>query len=232
MTMENFSNQINKPGFDDEVLFQVIANNIRDQGYSINFNAISPLLSEKLWLHLQKMNTEKFEPAGLGRKSNHNLNNFIRRDEICWITGESEAGRDWLKWSESLKNYLNLKLFLGLFSFESHFAHYEPGAFYKKHVDAFTGNSNRILSVVLYLNPGWLPEDGGELVIYTDNIEGVDNKSNRDYTIKVTPSFGTLVTFLSEEFPHEVLKSKRDRYSIAGWFRINTSTSDRVDPYQ
>jgi SM-20-related protein len=47
---------------------------------------------------------------------------------------------------------------------------------------------------------------------------------------KVTPLMGTLVLFLSEDFPHEVLPATRDRYAIAGWYRINTSVSDRVDP--
>jgi SM-20-related protein len=27
-----------------------------------------------------------------------------------------------------------------------------------------------------------------------------------------------------------VLASNRDRYSISGWFRVNTSVTDRVDP--
>jgi SM-20-related protein len=76
--------------------------------------------------------------------------------------------------------------------------------------------------VVVYLNPGWQPVDGGELVIYTDEVD--------QDSIRVTPAFGTLVVFLSEDFPHEVLPAQRDRYSIAGWFRLNTSTSDRVDP--
>jgi len=48
--------------------------------------------------------------------------------------------------------------------------------------------------------------------------------------MQVTPSYGTLVTFLSEEMPHEVLVSKRDRYAIAGWFRVNASTPDKIDP--
>src|SRR5690606_33675317 len=109
-----------------------------------------------------------------------------------------------------------------LFSFESHFAHYGTGDFYKKHLDAFKGETNRVLSLVYYLNPGWLPEDGGELKLYLSEDEG--------RTINVTPAFGTLVVFLSEDFPHEVLPAKRDRYSIAGWFRVNTSCTDRVDP--
>jgi len=28
-----------------------------------------------------------------------------------------------------------------------------------------------------------------------------------------------MVLFLSDKFPHEVLPSKIDRYSIAGWFK-------------
>jgi SM-20-related protein len=48
--------------------------------------------------------------------------------------------------------------------------------------------------------------------------------------LKVIPALGTLAIFLSEEFPHEVLPTHRDRYSIAGWYRINASSADRVDP--
>jgi len=46
----------------------------------------------------------------------------------------------------------------------------------------------------------------------------------------VLPQLGTLVVFLSEEFPHEVLAAQRDRYSIAGWFRVNSSTAQQIDP--
>jgi SM-20-related protein len=65
-------------------------------------------------------------------------------------------------------------------------------------------------------------------VIYDKKIPAsavVDNSK-----IKVLPSFGTIVVFLSEEFPHEVLPAKRDRYSIAGWFRLNNSIDNNIDP--
>lgn len=146
----------------------------------------------------------------------------MRTDEISWITGESDAGKLWLDWTSRLQTFLNQRLFLGLFSFESHFAHYSPGAYYKRHYDAFRGEANRILSVVTYLNPAWGHTDGGELVLYKDD-------SDRD-GIKVVPLYGTVVVFLSEEFPHEVLPSTRDRYSIAGWFRVNTSINNTIDP--
>jgi SM-20-related protein len=209
-----------EPSRESTPLFETIAADIRDKGYSINFNALPADLGESLWLHMKNMNLEKYSPAGVGRKNSYNLNTFIRSDEICWINGDSEAGKAWLEWTKALQLYLNSRLFLGLFSFESHFSHYPPGAFYKKHVDAFRGESNRVLSMILYLNPGWLPDDGGQLELHLSD----------DQKIRVTPNYGTLVTFLSEEFPHEVLSTKRDRYSIAGWFRVNGSTLDKVDP--
>ena len=53
----------------------------------------------------------------------------------------------------------------------------------------------------------------------------IDNRN-----ISITPSFGTIVVFLSEEFPHEVLPAMRDRYAIAGWFRLNSSIANNIDP--
>lgn len=206
----------------DETLFGLIAQDIEKQGYSIRHGALPESLAIDLFNHQQTLAAEKFKKAGIGRGDEYLENEFVRTDEICWINGESEAGKDWLDWSASLQSFLNRRLFLGLFSFESHFAHYGPGDYYKRHYDAFRGEANRVLSVVAYFNSGWASADGGELVIYKDDLdkEGV----------KVVPLLGTLVTFLSEEFPHEVLSAKRDRHSIAGWFRVNTSISDRVDP--
>jgi SM-20-related protein len=48
--------------------------------------------------------------------------------------------------------------------------------------------------------------------------------------IRVVPLHGTVVVFLSEEFPHEVLPAHRDRHSIAGWFRVNASIGNAIDP--
>lgn len=202
--------------------FERIAQDILDKGYSINPLALPLGLSEALEAHLHTMPQFNFEQAGIGREQKHTLNNFVRTDEICWINGEAEAGKNWLSWASELQQYLNRRLFLGLFSFESHFAHYSPGDFYKRHTDAFKGQANRVLSVVVYLNHAWQPDDGGELVLYLDESDKTG--------VKVTPSFGTVVVFLSEDFPHEVLPASRDRFSIAGWYRVNASTTDRVDP--
>lgn len=200
------------------MLFDAIAQDLAAQGYSVHTKALPPELAERL--RQQALATE-FSKAGVGRKLDHALNTNVRSDEICWINADSEVGADWLNWAEALKTHLNQRLFLGLFSFESHFAHYAEGDFYKKHVDAFRGETNRVLSLVVYLNADWQPDDGGDLVIYAEQGEELR---------RVSPELGTVVVFLSEEFPHEVLPAQRDRYSIAGWFRVNTSSAGRVDP--
>ena len=206
----------------DETLFAGIASDLREQGYSIRPAALPADLAEALYAHQLGLSGDDFTAAGIGRGNDLMQNNFVRTDEICWINGESDAGRQWLGWSGALQQFLNRRLFLGLFSFESHFAHYAPGQFYRRHLDAFEGQQNRVLSLVVYLNPGWQHDDGGELVLYRDESDAEG--------IRVTPLMGTVVVFLSEEFPHEVLPAQRDRYSIAGWFRVNTSLAGAIDP--
>ncbi|MCC2604614.1 2OG-Fe(II) oxygenase [Planctobacterium marinum] len=207
---------------DDALLFEQIAQDIQEKGFSINPCALPAALTESLYQQVVHMHHAEFEAAGIGRANEHNLNEFVRRDEICWINGDSAAGQQWLQWTSALQTYLNRRLFLGLFSFESHFAIYGKQDFYKRHRDAFAGESNRVLSVVAYLNHQWAHQDGGELVLYKDDH---DMEGSR-----VLPTFGTVAVFLSEEFPHEVLPANRERISIAGWFRVNGSHHERVDP--
>lgn len=207
----------------NETIFSLIAQDIKHKGYSVRPCALPDGLANALLCYQQTMAAEQqFKKAGVGRGGQYLQNDFVRTDEICWITGEAEATRQWLDWTSSLQRFLNRHLFLGLFSFESHFSHYGVGDYYKRHYDAFRGEANRILSVVAYLNPGWTSMDGGELVLYKD-----DGDSSG---VKVVPLLGTLVAFLSEEFPHEVLSANRDRYAIAGWFRVNASGLSKVDP--
>ncbi len=191
-------------------LFGFIRNNLLEKGYSYHSEAMPPILMEMLWQHMQD---SRFNVAGIGRHQDHVVNHGVRSDEICWIAGNSAAGKAWLVWAEGLQTYLNRQLMLGLFSFESHFAHFPACGFYKKHKDAFKGEANRILSVVVYLNKDWQQGDAGELVLYDET--GSEN------ILSVPPIFGSVIVFLSEDFPHEVLPTTKDRHSIAGWFRLN-----------
>lgn len=207
--------------FDNKTLFGLIADDIEKQGYSVRPNALPMDVAAALYSYQQQLSSHNYKDAGIGRGDKFVKTRFVRTDEIYWITDEPELAA-WLRWTAELKDFLNRRLFLGLFSFESHFAHYPPKAYYKRHYDAFRGEANRLLSVVTYLNPAWGNEDGGELVIYQDD--------NDTEGLKVMPLYGTIAVFLSEEFPHEVLPAKRDRYSIAGWYRLNTSIGNKIDP--
>lgn len=206
----------------EQSLFARIADDLLAHGYCIRPAALPEPLTLSLSAHLRSMDDARYSRAGIGRGGGYLKNRFVRTDEICWINGESSAGLKWLEWAGRLQTFLNRRLLLGLFSFESHFAHYAPGDYYKRHYDAFRGQANRMLSIVVYLNSGWQPTDAGELVLYRDDEDRAG--------VRVVPLMGTVVVFLSEEFPHEVLPAQRDRYSIAGWFRLNSTTPDRLDP--
>ena len=208
--------------YDGTTVFERIASDIYRQGYCLPDDAIPEDLGHALFERVTALKQAEFSPAGVGRAQDQMRNNLIRRDEIHWLEADDPAERGWLDWIEQLRVYLNRRLFLGLFSYEGHFAHYAPGAFYRKHFDAFKGEGNRVLTVVLYLNWGWQPDDGGEMLIYRED--------GTEPFVRIVPEMGRMAVFLSEVFPHEVLPAKRDRYSIAGWFRINASTAERVDP--
>lgn len=210
---EPVTGQRDGPG-ERETLFETLAQNLTRKGYSIHTNALPNGLSQKLWDLQQNIPSAEFRKAGVGKNKSFNIDALTRTDKISWIDNASPAGVAWNYWAASLQTFLNTQLYLGLFSFESHFSHYSDGGFYQKHQDAFSGQNNRILSIVTYLNRDWVSTDAGELVLFTGDKGGTP--------ILISPQFGTLVAFLSEEVPHEVLMTNSDRYSIAGWFRINS----------
>ncbi|MBS3666715.1 2OG-Fe(II) oxygenase [Vreelandella boliviensis] len=163
------------------------------------------------------------DEAGIGRGQQHLLRKDIRGDAIHWLDRESAAQRRYLDAMSELQQALNHALFLGLFEYEAHFAHYPPGAFYQRHLDSFRGRANRVISTVGYLTPNWPSDGGGEMVIYHP-----DDPSQE--VARVIPEAGTFACFLSETIPHEVLPTRHPRTSIAGWFRRNASLGGVLDP--
>ena len=151
--------------------------------------------------------------AGIGRGEDHELVRQVRRDKTKWLDGSGPAQTAYFAFAEALRRDVNYRLMLGLFAFEAHYAVYEPGGFYKRHLDSFRGARNRVLSTVLYLNRDWDAADGGQLRIYAPDSDQVLDE--------VRPEFGTLAVFLSEDIPHEVIPARRERFSIAGWHRCN-----------
>lgn len=193
--------------------YDLIADKLAEQGYCILPQLLPAELNLALHRRVTQLDPDEFQPAGIGREHDFQLNTTVRRDETRWLNPVNATDTAYIDAMAEFRLAINRRLFIGLFDYESHYAHYAPGAFYKKHLDAFKGQSNRVLSTVLYLNPEWRAENGGQLLIYAPESDEVIQTVN--------PNFGTFVVFLSEQFPHEVVKAERDRYSIAGWFRLH-----------
>ena len=183
-----------------------LADSLVERGYCILDDAIPADLLIQLVEQSRVLDADDLEFAGIGRDDLQRTNPQVRKNQIAGITrGESAVAT--------------------AFDVEVHYARYRVGDFYKSHVDAFVGQSNRKLSIVFYLNDGWTVEDGGELWVYKDEMA-------KEPFERVLPKRGRLIAFLSERFPHEVRPSNKTRHSIAAWFRVNGSVMGSIDPPQ
>jgi len=142
-----------------------------------------------------------------------------RGDSIAWLDENSPepAVQSYFSKMSVLREAINMNLFLNVQEIESHLAVFPAGSVYSKHLDQFqqgAGTQARQLSSIVYLNHDWPADAGGALRLYL-------NQSQPDTTdfIDIAPTAGKLVLFLSHDFWHEVLPAKRQRMSIAGWFR-------------
>lgn len=157
-------------------------------------------------------NQNLFRESFIGRKDHEIKNTGIRSDKILWIhefSEETQSIGDWLTdFSNELKKYFRLPLE----DIEAHFSIYAAGSRYQKHVDNGTGLNNRLFTFIFYLNQGWKPGDGGELIVY-------DPKQPEKELRRIEPRGGTFVLFRSDLFHHEVLEAQAPRYTLTGWFR-------------
>ena len=186
-----------------------IACKLAQDSYIVFDDILSCELVEALYQRV--VGLEGLHEAKVGRGTECQKARLIRSDKILWFEGEDKSEKVYLLWMESLRKAMNIELFMGLAEYESHFSHYELGAFYQKHFDVLRGANKRLLTTVFYLTDNWQEGDGGELLIYGEDGETILKK--------VSPRRGTMVLFLSDKFAHEVLRSNKDRYSIAGWFK-------------
>ncbi|PKO94437.1 MAG: proline hydroxylase [Betaproteobacteria bacterium HGW-Betaproteobacteria-10] len=189
-----------------------IAEHLTRVGYIVLDDPLQKTLSDLLLARCQDDGSARFKAAKIGRGATQNHLSLLRGDVISWLDDNNGTDQAYLLWMETLRSGLNAALFLGLFDFESHYAIYGAGTGYAKHSDVLQGAKNRIVSTVYYLNEAWQNGDGGELRLFEATGETV--------IATVNPNFGTMIIFLSESFPHEVLMAHKRRHSITGWFRV------------
>ena len=151
-------------------------------------------------------------PAQVGRAAKLSSITEWRGDSIAWIDQDAldpvEARA--MDVINALRAALNEALYIGAVDTECHFARYPRGAFYKTHFDRFGDHDLRVVSLIFYLNSHWQEDQGGELLIYDQAGNLIE---------RVVPRCGTMVAFLSAQFPHEVLPATRPRLSLSGWMR-------------
>ncbi len=181
-----------------------IADALVSDGYIVLDNVLGDIVSENLFLYAKKYRNIFSEAAISNVK---HIDRKVRSDKTLWIDEEDFSEESYLKFMKGLMSYLNEALYIGLNSYEFHFAIYDKGDFYEKHLDIFHKSKNRIVTVVYYLNN---LKNRGELILY--------DKDERVLEI-IRPKKDRLVVFLSDRFPHEVKRTENVRYSITGWFR-------------
>jgi len=186
------------------------ASQLRLHGFAVVENALPNSVLDGLDRGCIDSAEAPFTPAGTGRGTSHQPNASARGDLIRWLDDARETDHAYLDFMEHLRAALNERLYLGLLDYESHYAMYAPGTRYEKHLDSLAGQKNRLLSTVVYLNTDWRLADGGELLLYRQDAP--------EAIARILPKCGSMVLFLSEEFPHEVLSATKPRHSVAGWF--------------
>jgi SM-20-related protein len=149
--------------------------------------------------------------AGIGNESLLTHNKLIRSDKIYWLdrAHNNTHENDFFDLMDRFILFLNSSCYTGITGYEFHYAWYEKGSFYKKHLDQFRNNSSRAYTMIMYLNVDWKPADGGELCIY-----------HNDHSQTIAPENGKCVFFKSSELEHEVLVTQENRLSITGWLKV------------
>lgn len=146
------------------------------------------------------------------KKTTHNakighgvLNEKIRKDRTAWLSiDDSSSIKEYFINAQEIMKNLNERFYLGLKDFEAHFSIFEPGSYYRKHVDNVGNTNRRVITYITYLNENWTKEDGGLLKLENGEL--------------IIPEYGQSILFDSHDIAHEVLESHKKRYAISGWF--------------
>lgn len=197
--------------FVENPLYEKIISDIAKQKFSISDAFFSSEEVDLLRASLtQRHEEDGFKKAAVGNRLNETIVKSIRGDLILWMDEANANSSEGLFFNKinNLVSYLNKTCFLGILHKEFHYAIYPKDTFYKKHIDTFQNDDRRKLSFVCYLNEdGWLPENGGELVLFLEEEK------------IIYPLPGRVVVFESQIIEHEVRPVNTERLSITGWLK-------------
>jgi len=196
-----------------EKIFNTLIDSFINDKVGVTENFLSKALAAHLKENLKTLYQEKkMQSAGTGNDTLVVHNKLVRSDMIYWLdrSHNNIYENQFFDLMDNFVNYLNSTCYTGITGYEFHYALYEKGSFYKRHIDQFGNNTSRQYSMITYLNTDWMENDGGELCIHhPDSIQNI------------TPVNGKSVFFKSSELEHEVMLTNKPRMSITGWLKIN-----------
>ena len=185
------------------------------------------------------MPTSAFAPAGMSTSVVKWRDASVRGDEIAWVPLEATEGSAFASlhaasgWSELRRA---LACIVDAFNDEAAaqgsdeviqlpskvmLARYPQGGRYVRHSDVSPAVSHRRLTAILYLNEGWQPADGGELVLYPPE-QGTALPIQR-----IAPRLGRLLLFRSAT-EHEVVETRAPRLAVTAWLSVAKAAAPAV----
>lgn len=194
-----------------EKTFNRLINSFIDNNVGIAEDFLSVSLAAHLKDNLTSLYArQQLRAAGIGNDVQAMQNREIRRDVIYWLDRAHEDVYEdaFFDLMDLFVRHLNETCYTGITGYEFHYAMYEEGSFYKKHLDQFRCDDSRQFSMIIYLNAGWVEADGGELCVHHANRLQFIAPENRKG-----------VFFRSSELEHEVLKTNKARMSVTGWLK-------------
>lgn len=191
--------------------FDLIIDSYLDNKVGIDPNFLTKRLSNGLQQNiLQLQRDEMMMTAGIGNKEVKDPHQKMRGDKIYWMdkSNPNIYEQEFIQLAEEFISHLNNTCYTGINGYEFHYAVYEEGSFYKRHKDQFKNDDSRKYSLISYLNENWLEEDGGQLLVYQNEVPQT-----------IQPHAQAAVFFKSNEMEHEVTIAHRSRMSITGWLK-------------
>ena len=193
--------------------FDTLINSYIDQNVGISNNFLNTTLCGQLSHHLNELfDAGAFKDAGTSNVQQIQHDKQVRSDSIYWL--DRKHGHPFenafLDIIDAFVQHLNASCYTSITSYEFHYARYDKGAFYSRHLDQFRNNDHRQYSMISYLNENWVQQDGGQLCIYQNNKEQL-----------ISPDNGKTIFFKSGELEHEVMPTTKPRLSITGWLKTS-----------
>lgn len=140
--VEPISKLDNLPAIDHAV------DELATNGYAIVPDFINSQNADYLYQYALGLKDSDWQQAGVGRADNYTTNTQVRRDRIRWLRAQDNVERAYLDTMAELQQRLNRQLFMGLFDYESHLAHYPP--------EPSIGSIwMRLKAVVIVFSPPW-----------------------------------------------------------------------------